>query len=244
VRIGRPFRLAAYKTTQEQFKQVLGRTPSWFSATSVGKDQVKGLDTARFPVEMVTWLDAVEFCIMLSQKENLQPCYRLTELKRYSDGSIQEAHVEFLKDGAGYRLPTEAEWEYCARAGKTTRYSFGKDAAALGDYAWFARNSGDRTHSVEEENKPNPWGLYDMGGHLWEWCEDVYHDTYAGAPADGSAWLEGGDQSQRVLRGASWAHAALFCRCASRIGSAPGKRYNNWGFRVAVGSPRTLLLPD
>jgi formylglycine-generating enzyme required for sulfatase activity len=227
--------MAAHKTTQRQFEQIMGRNPSWFWATRGGKDKVAG-DTARFPVENVTYFDAVEFCNKLSEKEQRRPCYRLTGIQRGADGSITSADLEPLNDGTGYRLPSEAEWEYCARAGTTTHYWFGNDARKLDEHAWFSGNSSGRTHLVGEK-KANPWGLYDMGGLLWEWCDDVWHESYQGAPADVSAWRTGGHQRRRILRGGSWDFDAQGCRCAFRIRSEPGERSNFRGFRVVLVSP-------
>jgi formylglycine-generating enzyme required for sulfatase activity/serine/threonine protein kinase len=225
VHIGKRFFLAAYKTTQAQFNAVLGRNPSWFSTSGGGNGQVAGLNTGWFPVENVNFFDAVEFCNRLSEKEGLQPCYRLTG-----------AQAERLSEGTGYRLPTEAEWEYCARAGTKTRYWFGDDAGRLGGHAWFVSNSGSRTHLVGEKGA-NPWGLYDMHGLLWEWCEDVWHENYQGAPTDGSAWLVGGEPGRRVVRGGSWVYVARYCRSAIRDWFVPGSRDYIIGFRVVRVSP-------
>ncbi len=153
------------------------------------------------PVEQVSWNDVQQFIQRLSEKEGTNK----------------------------YRLPSEAEWEYAARAGTTTSYSFGDDESKLGDYAWFTGNSGSKTHPVGQK-KPNTWGLYDMHGNVWEWMQDIYHNNYNGAPADGSAWE--GDGSDRVDRGGSWSYGARTCRSANRNYAAPGPRNHSLGFRL------------
>jgi len=150
------------------------------------------------PVENVSWDDVQEFIKKFNKKENTQK----------------------------YRLPSEAEWEYAARAGTTTRYSFGDDDSKLGEYGWYSENSGDKIHPVGKKGA-NPWGLYDVHGNVWEWVQDTWHDTYIGAPDDGSAWEDGGDF--RVLRGGSWFCLAGSCRSAF-CGSAPG--YHGLVFRL------------
>jgi formylglycine-generating enzyme required for sulfatase activity len=156
VKISRDFFLAECKVTQEEYRRVVGRAPSYFSAAGGGKEKVRGLSTDRFPVESVSWHEAVEFCRLLSE---------LPEEKRA---------------GRVYRLPTEAEWEHACRAGTTTRFHFGDDpdGSQIGDYAWYEGNSGDRTRPVREK-RPNPWGLYGMGGLVGEWCSDGKR-TYEG----------------------------------------------------------------
>src|SRR5581483_6020216 len=144
----------------------------------------------------VSFFDAVEFCNRLSERQGRQPRYALSNVQR-AGGSIKSAAVAMVRDAAGYRLPTEAEWEYCARARTMTRFSFGDDPARLDAYAGFDANSGGRPHPVGQK-QANPWGLYDLGGLLWEWCEDPWHESYDGAPADGAAWLTAGDSSRRV----------------------------------------------
>jgi formylglycine-generating enzyme required for sulfatase activity len=138
------------------------------------------------PVERVSWHEAVAFCDKLST---------LT--------------------GRTVNLPSEAQWEYACRAGSTTKYYFGDNSNQLRDYAWYSENAEGKTHPVGDK-LPNNWELYDMHGNVWEWCEDVWHDNYNSAPNDGTAWLKGGEQSRRVLRGGSWDNIDYFCRSADR----------------------------
>ncbi len=145
-------------------------------------------------------------------------------------------YVAWLSDMTGqtYRLLSEAEWEYAARAGRQTHWFFGDDEAKLVDCAWFTANSDGKTHPVGEK-KPNAFGLYDMHGNVWQWCADTWHENYRGAPEDGSVW-KGGDE-RRVLRGGSWYNDPLYCRSARRGGNDATNRSINVGFRVA----RTLF---
>ena len=154
------------------------------------------------PVEQVSWNDAQAFVKKLSEKTGKQ-----------------------------YRLPSEAEWEYAARAGSQTAYTFGDDAQELGRYAWFSQNSDQTTHPVGEK-QPNAFGLYDMGGNVWEWTEDCWNKHYNGAPTDGRAWTTG-DCSLRVVRGGSWYFIPLGLRAASRAGDSASYRISVNGFRVA-----------
>ncbi|GCL58127.1 SUMF1/EgtB/PvdO family nonheme iron enzyme [Microcystis aeruginosa] len=191
-----------------------------YPVTQAQYEAVMGINPSEFknnpqnPVEQVSWNDAQAFCQKLSQ---------IT--------------------GKTYRLPTEAEWEYACRAGTTTRYYFGDDASQLGDYAWYSANSQSKTHPVGQK-KPNAWGLYDMIGNVWEWCEDDWHDNYIGAPKDGSAWPINNDNRSHLkcLRGGSWNSykAPDYCRSAIRSRNLPS--YDNYsrGFRVVCGAGRTL----
>jgi formylglycine-generating enzyme required for sulfatase activity len=129
-----------------------------------------------------------------------------------------------------YRLPSEAEWEYACRACTQSRYFFGDDESKLGEYAWYARNSGQKTHPVGRK-KPNPWGLYDMHGNVWEWVQDRWHDSYNGSPSDGSAW-EDENISNLASRGGSWYCDTHFCRSAARFSRDPESRFSNLGFRL------------
>jgi formylglycine-generating enzyme required for sulfatase activity len=128
-----------------------------------------------------------------------------------------------------YRLPSEAEWEYACRAGTTGDYA--GDVDAMG---WYKNNSGDKTHPVGQK-QANGFGLYDMHGNVWEWCEDWYHENYSGAPVDGSAWESGG-LTWRVVRGGSWFYFAANMRSAHRSWYDPGVRNNDLGLRIVAVS--------
>jgi formylglycine-generating enzyme required for sulfatase activity len=145
-----------------------------------------------------------------------------------------EGYVRWLKriTGKDYRLLSEAEWEYSARAGNQGRWSFGDDEDHVGDYAWFNENSDAKTQPVAKK-KPNTFGLFDMHGNVYQWVEDPYHDNYDGAPSDGSVWGQGADASRRMARGGSWYSRPHFLRSASRGGFTTDSRIVNLGFRVA-----------
>ena len=155
------------------------------------------------PVEMVSWDDIQQFIAKLNQKT-----------------------------GQKYRLPSEAEWEYAARAGTTAEWSHGNDESKLGNYAWYYRNSGGKTQSVGQK-LPNAFGLFDMHGNVWEWTQDCLHETYAVAPTDGSAWTTGCSSNSRVLRGGSWSFSPAFLRSAFRYWYNPDTRNIISGFRLA-----------
>jgi formylglycine-generating enzyme required for sulfatase activity len=139
------------------------------------------------------------------------------------------ARLNAQDDGHTYRLPSEAEWEYACRAGTTGDYAGDLDAMA-----WYWKSPGGKTHPVGCK-QPNAFGLFDMHGNVWEWCQDWYHDTYAGAPTDGRAWVSGGEQKYRVIRGGSWKHDASFCRSAHRFkNSWISRHFLTVGLRVAA----------
>jgi formylglycine-generating enzyme required for sulfatase activity len=143
------------------------------------------------------------------------------------------AYSAWLSEQTGrhYRLPTEAEWEYAARAGTTTRWSFGDDEGALGGYAWFCGNSDSKTHPVGEK-QPDPWGLYDIHGNVWEWVQDNYHGDFAGAPADGAERSESCQTADRVIRGSAWGGQPAELRSTHRLRAGPSFRYYGLGFRL------------
>jgi formylglycine-generating enzyme required for sulfatase activity len=225
IRITRPFYLGVYEVTQAQYQAVMDVNPSGFSAGGRGKDKVAGLETSRLPVENVSWLDAVTFCNKLSEREDHKPFYEING---------KNVNVPDW-NGLGYRLPTEAEWEYACRGGArtTTRYSFGDDAASLREFGWFGRNSEGRTHSAGEK-RGNGFGLFDMHGNVWEWCWDAYaEDYYKRSPVDDP---RGADRaSGRVNRGGAWKGYPRLARSACRDGFPPVDRFNGLGFRLARG---------
>lgn len=149
-----------------------------------------------------------------------------------------QAYVKWLsqKTGKTYRLPTEAEWEFAARARSTQRFSFGQDESRLPEYGWYVLNSGGHTHAVGER-KANAFGLYDMHGNAWEWTQDCWHENFTNAPTDGSAWTDPASCNRRVFRGGSWGEKALSSRTATRAGSAVDNRSNFVGFRVVRVMP-------
>ncbi len=219
-----PIYLGLHEVTQSDYESVMGTNPSHFAATGPGKDAVEGLDTSRHPVEMVHWTDAAEFCVRLSEKESRSPFYSPTGETLAPQGN------------AGYRLPTEALWEFAGRAGTTTKYCTGDDDEDLLEVAWIGANSDKRTHSVGELTA-NPFGLYDVHGNVWEWVHDWwsqdYYSQFPNTPAIDPTGPAAG--SKRVLRGGDWGFSASRSRIARRSAREPENRgYNATGFRVAL----------
>ncbi len=169
--------------------------------------------------------------VMGSNPSNFKKCGNNCPVENVSWDDIQQyIHKLNARSGQQYRLPSEAQWEYAARAGSTGKWSFGSDDGQLGEYAWYGANSGSGTHRVGQK-QPNAFGLYDMHGNVWEWTQDCWNKTYGGASSDGSAWTTG-DCGQRVLRGGSWGKFATDTRAAIRIRfGATARNYSN-GFRL------------
>lgn len=138
------------------------------------------------------------------------------------------------RTGKQYQLPSEAEWEYAAKAGSRTRWSSGDEAANLSENAWFFDNSRTGTQKVATR-KPNAWGLYDLHGNVMEWVHDAWHDNYEGGPTDGSVWplWTVGDPPRRVLRGGGWGNSPQELRAARRLWYSPVSRYFDTGLRAA-----------
>jgi formylglycine-generating enzyme required for sulfatase activity len=187
-----------------------------YEVTQGQYEELTGMNPSYFPgpnlpVEQVSWDDAQEFMNKLNDREE-------------AAGRLPAGWI--------YRFPTEAEWEYAARAGTTTAYSFGDDGGALGKYAWYEDNSGEQTHEVGLKD-PNPWGLYDMYGNVYEWCADWYEDYPVGDATDPT----GPDADTgwgRVFRGGGCYADLRSCRSALRISLGPIARYNSLGFRVVA----------
>ncbi|MFT5327265.1 MAG: serine/threonine protein kinase [Planctomycetaceae bacterium] len=206
--IGGTFRMKAHQVTLTKPFEL-----GVYEVTQEQYERVMGTNPSQFkrqqnPVEKVNWAEAVEFCSTLSAV----PAEKAA--------------------GYVYRLPTEAEWEYACRAGTTTMYSFGDNESELGQYAWYDENSGKTTHPVGVK-KPNAWGLYDMHGNVWEWCQDRYGDYPRGSVTDPTGAASG---SLWVYRGGSWYASSFYCRSAYRHRFTPGRRGGDLGFRVLRSS--------
>jgi formylglycine-generating enzyme required for sulfatase activity len=192
------FLMDRHEVTQAEYEK-LGQAEAFANVS-----HFRGPD---LPVEQVTWPQAARFCNARSRAEGLTPCY-----------NEDTGACDFT--ASGYRLPTEAEWEYACRAGSTTDYSFGDDARRLGDHGWFADNAARKTHPVGQK-KPNAWGLFDMHGNVAEWCQDVYDKGYYQASPDDNPHGPA-DGKEYVLRGGSWKSPAEALRSAYRLGESPG----------------------
>ncbi|MGX6606599.1 formylglycine-generating enzyme family protein [Micromonosporaceae bacterium Da 78-11] len=184
------YEIGAGPVTQELYAEVTGARPG--TATGSG-----------LPVEGVSWWDAIRFCNTLSEREGLRAAYRVRD----------EDDAEWDAAADGYRLPTEAEWEHACRAGTT-----GPRYGELDEIAWYRGTSAGRLHPVGELT-PNPWGLYDMLGNVWDWCWDVYDAEVYG--------------TYRVLRGGGWFDEQWSCRASVRRRSHPTFRIDDVGFRLA-----------
>ncbi len=165
---------------------------------------------------------------------------RPVEQVSWNDICSSDGYLEKLNEvnaGHKFRLPSEAEWEYAYRAGTTTRFYWGDDPdyTEINDYAWNADNSDEKIHDVGLK-LPNAWGLHDMAGNAWEWCEDYWHINYDGAPNDGSAWVDNPWDMLRLLRGGSWRGNPSRCRAANHGDFDPDGRDRSIGFRVVCAT--------
>ncbi len=193
------FLMDKYEVTHELFAQAQLPDPSHWR------------DSPRGPVERVRWRDAKQYCNERSQLESLKPCY---------NEKTPDWDCDFT--ASGYRLPTEAEWEFASLAGTSGPYEFGT-ADKLRQFGWFSENAEQKTHAVGQK-KPNRWGLYDLYGNVSEWCEDVYSATYyPNSPAQDPTGPPGtGADVRRVIKGGSWKSSPDQCRSAARQGEVTG----------------------
>jgi formylglycine-generating enzyme required for sulfatase activity len=206
------FYMDVCEVTQESFETIIGTNPSKF------RDK-KG------PVERIRWTDAVKYCNARSLKDGLKPCY-----------NPETWECDFTTDG--YRLPTEAEWEYACRAGSADEHFFKGGESQLDLYTWYRNNSAEKVHAVGTK-KPNAFGLFDMYGNVSEWCNDFYHkDYYSGGSEVNPPGPKTGDK--RVLRGGNWSSRPKDCKSFRRFSDNPVTAdicagYDIYGFRCVKG---------
>jgi formylglycine-generating enzyme required for sulfatase activity len=212
------FYMGKYEVTQKEWYEVMGTTirRQW---DMVYKNWSIYGEGDNYPMYYVSWFDAIEYCNKQSQKEGLTPAYTISD-------SGDDRTATWNRSTKGYRLPTEAEWEYACRARTTTAYNTGANISD--NTGWYEDNSGDTTHPVGQ--KPaNAWGLHDMHGNVYEWCWDWYDDYPSGAQTNPAGASSG---SERVIRGGSWGSTAPYVRSASRFDDTPPSQYGGVGFRV------------
>jgi len=198
------------EVTQKDYTALMGVNPSKFRGDDL-------------PVEQVSWYDAVNYANALSKKDGLEPAYR-----------VNGTNVSWIRGSDGWRLPTEAEWEYAARGGQSSRgytYSGGNEEENV---SWSGTKSGSETHPVETK-APNELGLYDMSGNVWEWCWDWYGAYSSSTQTDP---MGPSSETLRVLRGGCWGGADSAARSVNRYGSSPDSRSGNRGFRLVRSTVR------
>ena len=226
------FFMARYPITQAQWR-VVAAMPKENIELTLEPSNLKG---ERLPVEQVSWYEAAEFC---------------DRLNRFVENRLT------IHTNRQYRLPSEAEWEYACRAGTTTPFHFGETITTdLVNYCGVDETIGGTEYSgsygsgpkgeyretttpVDQFDLANAFGLCDMHGNVWEWCQDHWHENYKGAPTDGSAWLTDEKEARRLLRGGSWNTYPRYCRSAYRVNDTPDGRNSFIGFRVSCSAPRT-----
>jgi len=203
------FWMGKYEITQRQWIAVRS---TWPGAPSEVPSATYGLGNT-YPAYYISWNDTKNF---------------ITTLNAYIVSSGQGPLT--------VRLPSEAEWEYACRASTATRFYWGDDIGytQIGTYAWYSGNNSPNGSKPVGGKTGNAFGLFDMSGNVYEWCEDDYHGSYTGAPSDGSPWIDSPRASARMVRGGRWSNTARNCRSAFRLNNTPGNRLNTIGFRLAA----------
>lgn len=208
------FYIGTYEVIQSEWNSVMGSNPSNFKGEN-------------FPVDNISWYDAIEFCNKLSEKEKLTPCYKIGRNRK----------VTFNQTANGYRLPTEAEWEYAARGGQYSRgyvYAGGNSIDAV---AWYKNNSIGTSHATGMK-VANELGLYDMSGNLWEWCWDWYSNSYPNISETNPTGVPFG--TERCRRGGGWHIISKSCRLTNRLGTPPSMSFNYVGMRLVRNAPSVV----
>ena len=228
------------EVTQELWQAVMGNNPSYFDGSS-GKEPAEGETQGKRPVEQVNWYHAIAFCNKLSLKLSLDPCYTVNvggtpvdfesltfdQIPTTYNADWNKAELDMNKNG--FRLPTEAEWEWAAKGGTDYKWAGTNTWTELKNYAWYDSNSGNKTHEVKKKS-PNGYGLYDMSGNVWEWCWDWYGDLPTSLEADYAGAASG---SIRVKRGGNWNGLEFYCHVGLRHYYFPDYVSDRTGLRLA-----------